>query len=164
MQNGLKLWIFFSWTTICSGTIQVNKVIQFMIWLPLSLLYLQCIFCNCYNIDQGVFCKYSMEWCGLCVEKVRWCQCTFIFYTKEMHNILTLIKSYFWSTLHKKKKKKQSLQPDKHHKLNKTGVVALLKPVSFTTDFSATSIVLWKLKCTVSKQYKRSFFWNRRIT
>lgn len=35
----------------------------------------------------------------------------------------------------------QSLQPDKHHKLSKTGVVALLKPARFTTDFSAASIV-----------------------
>lgn len=77
-----------------------------------------------------------------------------------MNNIFTLIKSYFWSTLHimenktkqtnnkQQQQQQQSLQPDKHHKLNKTGVVALLKPVRFTTDFSAASIVLWKLKCT----------------
>lgn len=33
---------------------------------------LQCILCNCYNIDQGVYCKYSIEWWqALCVEKVR---------------------------------------------------------------------------------------------
>lgn len=78
-----------------------------------------------------------------------------------MNNIFTLIKSYFWSTLHIMENKtkqtnnknhhhhQQSLQPDKHHKLSKTGVVALLKPARFTTDFSAVFVfVFWKLKCT----------------
>lgn len=140
MQNGLKLWIFFSWTTICSGTIQVNKVIQFMIWLPLSLLYLQCIFCNCYNIDQGVFCKYSIEWwCGLCVEKVRCCQSTFILHTQwsvqhfYFDQIIFLI-HFAYSA----RKNQQSLQPDKYHKLNKTGTVALWKPMR---DLLFTSVL-----------------------
>lgn len=151
---------FFSWTTICSGTIQVNKVIQFMFWLPLSLLYLQCIFCYCYNIDQGVYCKCSIEWwCALCVEKVRWCQSTSILHTQRsawyfyFDQITLLI-----HLAHSAKKTQQSLQPDKHHKLNKTGAVA---------HWSQWACQCWK-HCTlkvimyiVSEDYKRNSFPNK---
>lgn len=67
----------------------------------------------------------------VCVwKKLRSCQLTFILHTKRSAQQFyfdgIILLNHFAYTA---KKPQQSLQPDKHHKLNKTGAEALLKPM-----------------------------------